>query len=145
MNILGFRKNLVKDGRRRMVRDFRKRGLNPQDLKTIKSIQGWDFLLKVYTSKISPPRAEISLLVQPPQILIIQRKNPWNTRVVEKNINWGTACTENKIVVEFKMSKRLPPSMMWPRVCHEFMQPCIINKPTTKLQCWRWKVWSLTT
>jgi hypothetical protein len=40
MNILGFRKNLVKDGRRRMVWDFRKRGLNPQDLKTIKSIQG---------------------------------------------------------------------------------------------------------
>jgi hypothetical protein len=40
MNILGFEQNLAKAGSRRMVQDSRKRVLNPQDLKTIKRIQG---------------------------------------------------------------------------------------------------------
>jgi hypothetical protein len=40
MNNLGFGQNLEKDGRRRIVRDSIKRDLNPQDLKTIRRIQG---------------------------------------------------------------------------------------------------------
>jgi hypothetical protein len=40
MNSLGIRKNLVKAGSRRIVQDSKKRGLNPQDLKTIKRTQG---------------------------------------------------------------------------------------------------------
>jgi hypothetical protein len=40
MNSLGFGQNLEKAGSRRIVQDFRKRGLNPQDLKTIKRTQG---------------------------------------------------------------------------------------------------------
>jgi hypothetical protein len=40
MNILGFGQNLTKAGIKRIVRDSKKGGLNPQDLKTIKRIQG---------------------------------------------------------------------------------------------------------
>jgi hypothetical protein len=40
MNSLGFGQNLGKAGSKIMVWDSRKRGLNPQDLKTIKRIQG---------------------------------------------------------------------------------------------------------
>jgi hypothetical protein len=40
MNILGIEQNLMKAGSRRIVRDSRKRSLNPQDLKTIKRTQG---------------------------------------------------------------------------------------------------------
>jgi hypothetical protein len=40
MNNLGFRKNLMKAGSRRIVQGSRKRGLNPQDLKIIRRIQG---------------------------------------------------------------------------------------------------------
>jgi hypothetical protein len=76
MNSLGFRQNLTKAGRKRIVRGSRKRGLNPQDLKTIRRIQGCDFLPEVYASRISPPRAEINLLDQPQERLITQRKNP---------------------------------------------------------------------
>jgi hypothetical protein len=32
-------KNLVKDGNQRIVQGFKKRGLNPQDLRTIRRIQ----------------------------------------------------------------------------------------------------------
>jgi hypothetical protein len=37
---LGFEQNLRKAGSRRIVQDSRKMGLNPQDLKTIRRIQG---------------------------------------------------------------------------------------------------------
>jgi hypothetical protein len=40
MNNLGMGQNLVKARSRRIVRDYRKRDLNPQDLKTIKMTQG---------------------------------------------------------------------------------------------------------
>jgi hypothetical protein len=40
MNKLGIGQNLAKAGSRRIVLDSRKRGLNPQDLKTIKRTQG---------------------------------------------------------------------------------------------------------
>jgi hypothetical protein len=40
MNRWGIGQNLAKAGRRRIVWDSRKRGLNPQDLKTIKRTQG---------------------------------------------------------------------------------------------------------
>jgi hypothetical protein len=76
MNSLGFRQNLAKAGRRIIVWDSRKRGLNPQDLKNIKRIQGLAFQPEVYTRKISPPRAEINLLGQPQERMITQRKNP---------------------------------------------------------------------
>ena len=144
MNNLGFRQNLVKDGSKRIVWGSRKRSLNPQDLKTIRKIQGWAFLPEVYANIIYPPRAEINLLDRPQERLITQRKNPWNVGVVEKSIYWGTARTDNRTVEEFTTFNKLPLSMTWPGVCHEFMQPWIINKPTTKLQWWRWKVWSPT-
>jgi hypothetical protein len=40
MNNLGIGQDLAKAGRRRIVQDSRKRGLNPQDLRTIKRTQG---------------------------------------------------------------------------------------------------------
>jgi hypothetical protein len=40
MNKLDIEQNLAKAGGRRIVRDSRKRGLNPQDLRTIKRTQG---------------------------------------------------------------------------------------------------------
>jgi hypothetical protein len=40
MNSLGLRQNLARAGSKIIVRDSRKRGLNPQDLKTIIMIQG---------------------------------------------------------------------------------------------------------
>jgi hypothetical protein len=40
MNILDIGQNLVKDGNRRIVQDLRERGLNPQDLITIRRTQG---------------------------------------------------------------------------------------------------------
>jgi hypothetical protein len=40
MNSLGIRQNLMKAGRRRIVQDYRKRGLNLQDLEIIKRTQG---------------------------------------------------------------------------------------------------------
>jgi hypothetical protein len=76
MNNWGIEHNLVKAGGRRIVQDFRKRGLNPQDLKTIRRTQGCAFQLEVYTSRISPPRAEINLLDLPQERLITQRENP---------------------------------------------------------------------
>jgi hypothetical protein len=39
MNSSDIEQNLRKDGNKRIVRDFRKRGLNPQDLKTIRRTQ----------------------------------------------------------------------------------------------------------
>jgi hypothetical protein len=39
MNSLGIEQNLAKDGNRRIVQDFKKRGLNPQDLRTVRRTQ----------------------------------------------------------------------------------------------------------
>jgi hypothetical protein len=39
MNSLDIEQNLAKAGSRRIVQDFRKRGLNPQDLRTIRRTQ----------------------------------------------------------------------------------------------------------
>jgi hypothetical protein len=39
MNSLGIEQNLAKDGNRRIVQDFRKEELNPQDLRTIRRTQ----------------------------------------------------------------------------------------------------------
>jgi hypothetical protein len=39
MNSLDIEKNLVKDGNRGIVQDFRKGELNPQDLRTIRRTQ----------------------------------------------------------------------------------------------------------
>ena len=133
-------KKLRNTSRRRVFRDSRRRGLNPQDLITIGRIIGWAFLPEVCINRISPPIVEINLLDQPQERLITQRKNPWNVRVVEKNIYWETVCTDNRTIGEFTTFKKLPSSMTWPGVCHKFMQSWIIKKPTTKLQWWRWKV-----
>jgi hypothetical protein len=40
MNNLDIRKNLAKVGNQRIVQDFREKGLNPQDLRTIRRTQG---------------------------------------------------------------------------------------------------------
>jgi hypothetical protein len=40
MNNMGIEQNLAKAGSKRIVQDSRKRGLNTQDLKTIKRTQG---------------------------------------------------------------------------------------------------------
>jgi hypothetical protein len=39
MNSLGIEQNLTKDGNRRIVQDFKKGELNPQDLRTIRRTQ----------------------------------------------------------------------------------------------------------
>jgi hypothetical protein len=39
MNSLGIEQNLTKDGNRRIVKDFKKGKLNPQDLRTIRRTQ----------------------------------------------------------------------------------------------------------
>jgi hypothetical protein len=39
MKSLGIGQNLMKDGNRRIVQDFRKKGLNPKDLRTIRRTQ----------------------------------------------------------------------------------------------------------
>jgi hypothetical protein len=40
MNNLGFKQNLMRTGRRKLVRDSRRRGLNPQDLRTMGRVLG---------------------------------------------------------------------------------------------------------
>jgi hypothetical protein len=64
MNSLGVRQDLTKTRRRGAVWDSRRRGLNPQDLRTMKNILEGAFLLEVYINKISPLKAEINLLRQ---------------------------------------------------------------------------------
>jgi hypothetical protein len=62
MNNLGVRKDLTRTERRGVVRDSRRRGLNPQYLRTMEKILEGSFLLEVYISKISPLKVEINLL-----------------------------------------------------------------------------------
>jgi hypothetical protein len=44
MNILGVRQDLGRTRRRRVVRDSRRRGLNPQDLRTMENILEGSFI-----------------------------------------------------------------------------------------------------
>ena len=60
MNSSGIRQDLTRTGRRGVVQDSRRRGLNPQDLRTMERILGGAFLLEVYISKISPLKVEIN-------------------------------------------------------------------------------------
>jgi hypothetical protein len=76
MNSLGIRRNLTRNGRRRIVQDSIRRGLNTQELRTTGRVLGRAFLLEVCTRRISPPRVEINLLEKPQEILITQRENP---------------------------------------------------------------------
>jgi hypothetical protein len=62
MNSLGVRQDLMRTRRRRVVRDSRRRGSNPQDSRTIENILEGSFLLEVYIRKISPLKVEIKLL-----------------------------------------------------------------------------------
>jgi hypothetical protein len=64
MNILGVRRVLTRTGKRGVVRDSKRRGLNPQDLITMESILEGSFLLELYINKISPLKVEINLLRQ---------------------------------------------------------------------------------
>jgi hypothetical protein len=64
MNSLGVRQDLTRTGRRGVVRDSRRRGLNPQDSRTMENILEEAFLLEVYIIKISPLKVEINLLRQ---------------------------------------------------------------------------------
>jgi hypothetical protein len=66
MNSLGARQDPTRDGRRRVVRDSRRKGLNPRDLRTMEKILGGAFLLEVYINKISPLKVEINLFRYPP-------------------------------------------------------------------------------
>jgi hypothetical protein len=75
MNGSRVKQNLVRTGRRRVVQDSRRRGLNPQDLRTMGRFLELSFLLEVCINKISPPRVEINLLEKPQEILITQRNN----------------------------------------------------------------------
>jgi hypothetical protein len=62
MNSLGVRQDLTRTGRRGVVRDSRRRGLNPQYLRTMENILEGAFLLEVYIRKISLLKVEINLL-----------------------------------------------------------------------------------
>jgi hypothetical protein len=64
MNSVGIREDPTRTGRRGVVRDSGRRGLNPQDLRTLENILEESFLLEVYISKISPLKVEINLLRQ---------------------------------------------------------------------------------
>jgi hypothetical protein len=70
MNSLGVRQDPMRTGRRIIVRDYRRKGLNPQDLRTMETILEGAFLLEVYINKISPLKVEINLLRQSQQRLI---------------------------------------------------------------------------
>jgi hypothetical protein len=56
--------------RRGLVRDFGRRGLNPQDLRNMEKILEGAFLLQVYIRKIPPIKVEINLLRQSQKRLI---------------------------------------------------------------------------
>ena len=62
MNSLGVRQALMRTGRLGVVRDSRRKGLTPQDLRTMEKILGGAFQLEVYINKISPLKVEINLL-----------------------------------------------------------------------------------
>ena len=70
MNSLGVRQDLTRTRRRGVVRDSRRRGLNPQDLRTMENILEGASLLEVYIKKISPLKVEIKLLRQSQKRLI---------------------------------------------------------------------------
>jgi hypothetical protein len=67
MNSLGARQDPMSTRRRRVVRDLRRKGLTPQDLRTMENILGGFFLLEVYINKISPLKVEINLFRQSQQ------------------------------------------------------------------------------
>jgi hypothetical protein len=54
--------NLMKDGNQRIVEGFRKRGLNPQDLRTIRRTQEWNFHPGAYSSRTFPHRTKVKFL-----------------------------------------------------------------------------------
>jgi hypothetical protein len=62
MNSLGVRQDPTRTGKRGVVWDSIRMGLNPQDLRTMKNILEGAFLLEVYIRKISPLKVEINLL-----------------------------------------------------------------------------------
>jgi hypothetical protein len=64
MNNLGVRQDPNKTERMGVVKDSRRRGLNPQDLRTMKNILEGAFLLQLYIRNISPLKVEIKLLRQ---------------------------------------------------------------------------------
>jgi hypothetical protein len=64
MNSLGVRQHPTRIGRRRVVRDSRRKGLNPQDLRTMENILEGAFLLEVYINKIPPLKVEINIFRQ---------------------------------------------------------------------------------
>jgi hypothetical protein len=70
MNSLVIRQDLTRTGRRGVFQDSRRRGLNPQDLRTTENILEGSFLLEVYINKISPLKVEINLLRQSQKRLI---------------------------------------------------------------------------
>jgi hypothetical protein len=63
---LGERQDPTRIGRRRVVQDSRRKGLTPQELRTMENILGEAFLLEVYINKISPLKVEINLFRHPP-------------------------------------------------------------------------------
>ena len=136
------RQNLMKTGRRKLIWDSRRRGLNPHDLRTMGKFPRWTFVLKVHINIISHLKVVINPLEHPQARLITQRYNPWNVGVVENKICWVTSHIGNKKIGESTTSKRIPQSMMWLGASHISMYPWIIDKLTTKLQWWIWKVLS---
>jgi hypothetical protein len=62
MNNLGVRKDPMKTRRRGVLWDSRRRGLNPQYLRTMKNILEGSFLLEVYIRNFFPLKVEINLL-----------------------------------------------------------------------------------
>jgi hypothetical protein len=115
------RQNPMKTGRRKTIRDSRRRGLNPWYLRTMGRALGWAFLPKVCISKIFHPMVEINHSEKLQVRLITWRENPWNVGVVERNIWWGTVCIGNRAIRGYTTSNRLPRSMMWLGACHKFM------------------------
>ena len=65
MNSLGVRQDLARTGRLGVVQNSRRKGLNPQYLRTMENILEGAFLLEVYISKISPLKVETNLLIHP--------------------------------------------------------------------------------
>jgi hypothetical protein len=70
------RQNPIRTGRRKLIWDSRRRGLNPQDLRTMGKFLRLAFLLKVYINRIPHLRVIIDPLEQPHVRLITQRENP---------------------------------------------------------------------
>jgi hypothetical protein len=70
------RHNLMRIGRRNIITDSGRKGLNHLGLITMGRVLRRDFLIKVYINKISPLGVEINPLVQPQVKMTTQRENP---------------------------------------------------------------------